>query len=165
MPEEWRHVPGLPLYVEASSLGKIRGSYGTSRLFTLTFHKHYYVVSIRGKQYKVHRLVCAAFYGHPKKGMLAAHRNGVSTDNRASNLYWATHAQNVRDAIRHGTFARGRHPLAKLREGDIQDIRRRRKAGEMIISIHRSYPYVCYATISHVCNNRNWKQRRKPVSP
>lgn len=157
--EEWRHVPGFPPFIEASSLGNVRGFRGTKRLYTLTFNGRYYLVHVRGTQYRVNRLVCAAFYGPaPTQWMHAAHRNGVNKDNRSENLYWATPAENIRDTIRHGKFKRSQHPYAKLREGDVQDIRQRRKAGEMIISIHRSYPHVCYATISHICNNRNWKQ-------
>lgn len=32
--------------------------------------------------------------------------NGIQLDNRASNLQWGTHRQNMQDKIRHGTSKR-----------------------------------------------------------
>lgn len=53
--------------------------------------------------YPVHRLVATAFHGPAPEGRCAAHSNGNRTDNRASNLRWATQAENVADKAGHGT--------------------------------------------------------------
>jgi hypothetical protein len=49
------------------------------------------------------------------------------------------------------------HPRAKLSINDVNEIRERRRTGESLLSIHEDFSHVCYATISHITNNRNWK--------
>ena len=61
-----------------------------------------------------------------------AHWDGICTNNRATNLRWATHAENVEDQRRHGTVymehgpgLRGdSHPRSKLSSHDVAEIRR-----------------------------------------
>lgn len=55
---------------------------------------------------KVHQLVCAAFHGPCPSGLETRHDNGVRDDNRADNLLWGTHSDNVKDAVAHGTWQR-----------------------------------------------------------
>lgn len=56
-----------------------------------------------GGSVKVHRLVLEAFAGPCPDGMLACHTNGDNSDNRPSNLRWASQSDNLRDAVSHGT--------------------------------------------------------------
>jgi hypothetical protein len=51
----------------------------------------------------VHRLMLEGFTRQNPKGLEAAHRNGIQTDNRLENLYWATRLQNEQDKTKHGT--------------------------------------------------------------
>lgn len=52
----------------------------------------------------VHRLVCEAFRGSSENpGMVTRHLNGDPSDNRAENLAWGSAAENMADAIAHGT--------------------------------------------------------------
>jgi len=52
---------------------------------------------VREKHF-VHRLVCLAFHGVPGPELTdCAHQNHNSLDNRASNLKWQTHQENVAD--------------------------------------------------------------------
>lgn len=79
----------------------------------------------------VHELVLSVFVGPRPPGMQCCHGNGTRTDNRLSNLRWATVKENCSDTIKHGrttTGERNRH--AKLTEGDVLAIRKRLADGE-----------------------------------
>ena len=94
----------------------------------------YYDVQLgrRNRRTEFHALVAEAFCG-PKPTPLheVAHWDGMPTNNRADNLRWATHAENIEDQRRHGTLymingsgMRGDlHPRAKLSGRDVLDIR------------------------------------------
>lgn len=53
-------------------------------------HSGYYVVTIKGKGYRVHRLVAEAFIQNPYMKSTVDHLNRIRTDNRVQNLRWAT---------------------------------------------------------------------------
>lgn len=75
-------------------------------------------------QRPVHQLVCRAFRG-PSRGLEPNHRNGVKCDNRASNLEWKTHRENINHAYRNGLSQSGeRHYAAKLTCQQVRSIRR-----------------------------------------
>lgn len=107
MIEEWRPIPGFPGY-EASAAGAIRAVQSRVRskqgvpLKPWTVERHGrladYIQLRRGNKVLVHRLVCLAFHGLPPEGMTdCAHINHNSLDNRASNLKWSTHADNIQE--------------------------------------------------------------------
>jgi hypothetical protein len=106
---EWRVIPGFPSY-EASDEGVIRpvtprykNGRGKDGLRPWTVERHgriaqYVTLHVDGKRHKhlVSRLVCTAFHGAPPEGMNdCCHKDHNSLNNRASNLKWDTHANNV----------------------------------------------------------------------
>ena len=53
------------------------------------------IINKRGKNYKIHRLVCEAFHGSPPSSKhIVMHLNEEPTDNRAENLKWGTRKEN-----------------------------------------------------------------------
>lgn len=59
------------------------------------------------KQHGVHRLVARTFHGEPPSpAHHAAHNDGVPSNNRESNIRWATPAENQADRLLHGTAPR-----------------------------------------------------------
>ena len=59
--------------------------------------KHvYYGTFYRGKNYKIHRLVCEAFHGKaPFKDAVVIHINENALDNRPENLKWGNQKENL----------------------------------------------------------------------
>lgn len=105
--ERWLPVPGYEGRYEVSDKG---------RLWSLMKNKFikwrdtsgwgHHIVQIYDANHKkwsvgIHRLMLLAFVGGGE-GLEACHRNGISSDNRLENLYWGTHADNMRDMLRHG---------------------------------------------------------------
>ncbi len=120
--EEWRAIDRFPGY-EVSSLGRIRSlprlvfqANGKPQPQPFRMHSTYagssgYLsVHIRhdGRRDKirVHLLVTRAFLGPAPIGQECRHKNGNRLDPRLSNLEYGTRQENMRDAIKHGTFGR-----------------------------------------------------------
>jgi hypothetical protein len=120
--EIWRQVPSAPMY-DVSSFGRVRSwvqkggplsTRGSRRALPTMLRQQprgrdrksldpYLVVELHQKPFQVHRLVLLAFMGPCPDGHEAAHGNGRRSDNRLSNLTWATKAKNTADKYIHGT--------------------------------------------------------------
>lgn len=126
MQEEWREVVGWEGYYEVSSQGNVRSvdrvvmrsngrphtwrgknlSPGTQKR---TGYK-YLVLSRPGEKkltVRVHRLVAEAFIPNPDRLPLVLHGDGTRTNNHVDNLRWGTTSDNLKDAVKHGTYRNG----------------------------------------------------------
>jgi hypothetical protein len=149
--EEWRDIPSLPGY-QASSDGRIRsidrvitngrGHYkiaGVVRQLTRS-RSGYLRFNVTGGTRAVHLAVLEAFVGARPPGCQGAHGDGDRTNNRPSNLRWATPIENAADKELHGTTYRPKgegHPGAKLTNEVVVAILRRYAAGERQCAIAR----------------------------
>lgn len=149
--EIWKPVPGYGGHYEASSLGRVRAKdrivekvcsglglgkckqFYPGRLLNPSKNGKYghttVHISVDGNRLSVgtHRMVLLAFVGTPISGQEACHNNGNAWDNRIGNLRWDTHAQNNKDRLKHGTYARGSsHRMARLTDEQALDIASRR---------------------------------------
>lgn len=104
--EEWRSVPGYEGLYEVSSLGRVRSK---SSYLKGSVSKGYRYVHLTKGTLRVNRIVCEAFHGPaPEDKPYALHRNGVKSDNRSVNLYWGSQAENMMDAVHHGSHLNAR---------------------------------------------------------
>jgi hypothetical protein len=175
-PEEWRIIADFPDY-EVSDLGRVRratdavwASRGCKRIrapagYVLTpCPARGYLqarLSVGGRVFSVgiHVLVCEAFQG-PRPSPLheAAHGDGTRTNNRNSNLRWATRKENMADRDRHGRTKRGAahsRPLRLLSENDILEIREMLRAGERQRVIASRFE-ISQSTVSLIKTGTNW---------
>ena len=69
---------------------------GVKRRSSKGARHEYYGTIFRGKNYKIHRLVCSAFHGQqPLDKPVVIHINEDATDNRPINLRWGTQKENL----------------------------------------------------------------------
>jgi hypothetical protein len=69
---------------------------GSRRRASKTARHEYYGVLHRGKNYKVHRLVCEAFHGPAPEGKnIVLHLDEDATNNKPCNLRWGTQKENL----------------------------------------------------------------------
>jgi hypothetical protein len=81
----------------------------------------------------VHGMVCTAFHGRKPPGRQVAHENGDPWDNRASNLRWATPAENADDKKVHGRWGR------RFTEEEIRAMKRRLADGAPGVDVAREF--------------------------
>lgn len=137
----------MALPVERDRRGKRKSAY------------HRVCLTYGGRQslYLVARLVAKAFIGPPPfEGAEVRHLNGNSLDDRAENLAWGTHSENMADSVRHETSNRGeRHGKAKLTEKQVRAIRAAHKDGVTMYRLAKQYG-VSHWTIKHLLLGETW---------
>ena len=109
--EVWRDVKGYEGLYQVSSDGRVkslertfidkigRERYVKERILKPAFNgRGYLFVNLyaggKPKMHKVHRLVCQSFHDNPDNKPQVNHINEIKTDNRSSNLEWATAREN-----------------------------------------------------------------------
>src|SRR5215468_1964479 len=151
---EFRHVDGFPGYcvgnigtvsscwTHKKKAGFLTGwrSFLGSEWRTLTpaidrkgyLRVHLRVPSGRSRTVKVHHLILKAFVGPRPAGCECRHLDGNPANNRVSNLCWGTPKENAQDTQRHGRLRPKRgeqHPLRKLTDAEVMEIRERAANG------------------------------------
>jgi len=130
-PEEtWKTVEDWPKY-EVSSLGRIRSHWWSPpRLLAPSPDvqgRLRITVTNELRQHKtprVHVLVASAFLGPKPRGLQINHKNGICTDNSASNLEYCTPQENTNHAVLYDLNPKGeRVGTAKLTAVDVRKIR------------------------------------------
>ena len=120
-------------------------------------------VSVKGKKhYKpIHTLVALAYHGPRPTKLVIRHLDGNHLNNHKDNLKYGTQAENMGDAVKHGTIRSGsKHPFAKLSEANIQEILVLRERGFTYQEIAGMFD-VKFQTIWRAVNDPNaWKSAK-----
>lgn len=127
--EEWRPAKAIT-GLEASSLGRIRYK-GRIKPLSLTgkyyrIGRGYLACRVEKRLIKAHQIVASAFLPDPLENQIIDHVNGITTDNRPSNLEWVTNSENQSRAIKNGLrkIKTGEQIVtSKLSESDVKRIR------------------------------------------
>lgn len=80
----------------------------------------------------LHVLLMRIFVGPCPAGHEVCHRDDDKTNNSLDNLYYGTHSQNIRDAVRNGHMKQGRgekNPAAKLTTEKVRVLKARAAQG------------------------------------
>ena len=136
-----------------------------------TFHRSTGYMKIRlrvdgrVKDFLVHHLIARVFLGPRPPGKLVLHDDGNVRNNAVSNLKYGTNAENMQDAIRHGTLARGsRSGSAKLNEDDVRFARDAHRKGDATVPQLATLFDVSYSTIRLAINRDTWRHVAKLVA-
>lgn len=174
MAVEWRTVNGYEGKYEVSSSGDVRSVERTRRghrgaptvvrprVMKANRAAHGYLSLQLCKDglastVHVHRIVAEAFVPNPLRFSEVNHKDGVKSNNSASNLEWSSRHGNMRHASKSGLLAVGsRHGNSKLCEEDIPSIRRRFASGESQRQIAHDYG-VGSEAIRFVILGRTWR--------
>lgn len=116
MNEIWKPCPGYEGHYEVSNQGQVRGvdryvrgSHGTtnfiaSKLLAISINKkrRYPTAALQKENRKhtksVHRLVALAFHPNPNNLPEVNHKDGIKTNNWATNLEWSSRIDNIHHA-------------------------------------------------------------------
>lgn len=109
--EEWRTIEGWNSRFEVSNQGQVRSKIITPdgeelyHILKQGSRQGYKIVTLNLKSSKikktclVHRLVAEAFIPNPENKATVDHINTIRSDNRASNLRWATFTENINNEL------------------------------------------------------------------
>lgn len=160
-PEIWVSIPDYPNY-KVSTLGRIRGPSG---ILNFKPQKHGYIhVNLYHnsipRQFRLSRLLLKTFLPQNDTTLYACHQNGNRTDNRLSNLYWGTPAQNTADMARHGTKQQGeKHYKSKLSDEQVRDIASRPRTYGSGTALAKEFG----VTPTQICHIRKGRNRRSAL--
>ena len=111
--EIWKDIKGYEACYQVSNYGNVKsidrviqgGRWGTERRkgqpVTQALDRNGYSIcrlwkNNKGKNLKVHRLVCIAFIPNPESKPTVNHKDRVKTNNFLTNLEWFTHKEQTK---------------------------------------------------------------------
>lgn len=172
MKEKWRSVVGYEGIYEVSNIGGFRSldrvhrhNYGglmlkKGKTLKSRINNGYHAVTLVKDgvvtQTFLHRIVAKAFKKNPKNKPCVNHKDGNKSNNKSTNLVWATYLENQRHADATGLRdIRGeKNGRAKLSREDVSTILKLQET-KTVSEIAKSYN-VTYQNISLILKGKSW---------
>jgi hypothetical protein len=164
--EVWKYIEDYTDY-QVSTMGLVKSlKAGREKILKVIINASgYQVVGLcdgKAKMHLVHRLVAIAFIPNPENKRTVNHKKGIRSDNRKSELEWATYSENHLHSYRElgrksqnhmlGKFGKDHHsskPISQYsKEGDFINTFGSQHEAERITGIDNS-------SISSACSGRN----------
>lgn len=175
--EKWLPVKSFEGMYDISDQGRIwsrprmnlRGQMRRGRHRRFRVGKHGYYQLQLSNEYgekidvRVHQVVAATFLGPRPKGKQINHKNGIKTDNRASNLEYVTASENVQHAYDNGLIEHyhgEEHWKAYMNAWMVRVIRRLK--GTLSYSEIGEVFGTSKYNIYMICSGKNWKHVTHP---
>ncbi len=93
--EIWKAIKGFEGLYAVSNRGRVK-NLKSGRILGGTYNNHGYKrIHLKGKTYKIHRLVALAFIPNPDNLPEVNHKNEDKGDNNVDNLEWCTKSYNT----------------------------------------------------------------------
>lgn len=104
--EIWKDIPNYENLYQISNLGNVK-SIRTNKILKYGYsHNGYKIVCLKGKMFRVHRLVAEAFISNTNNYPQVNHKNEIKTDNRVDNLEWCSSSYNINYGDRNNKVAK-----------------------------------------------------------
>jgi hypothetical protein len=107
----------------------------------------------RGRSFRTHRVAYEVFHGRAAEGMHVCHACDVPACINPQHLFLGTPADNVRDMYAKGRkrpLAGEAHPMARLTDAQVAEIREKRALGLTLAAIAECYG-VSFQHVSLIC--------------
>lgn len=168
--EIWMPVIGYESFYEVSNIGRVKslirgsGNHRNTKEKILKPYEAsgYYEVSLyidKSKVHgKIHRLMARAFIPNPEKKRCINHKNGIKTDNRLSNVEWATHTENLVHAYQTGLHKPRPGVIVRQRHSDEEIILAKKliNEGHRLVDIAKMHK-LSLNILSNISQGRSWK--------
>jgi hypothetical protein len=164
----WRSVPSYEGVYEVSCFGWIRrvskasGTQSGRILKDFNNHATYRYITLRvnniPSNFLVHILVAKVFHPNPMNKPQVNHKDGIKWHNWASNVEWATRAENMEHAAKTGLTPTGeKSHLSKVTAKDVREMRSIFSLGIAQKKIAQIYG-LSKGQVNRIVHNINWKQ-------
>ncbi len=148
MKEVWKDIRGLYPY-QISSMGRVLNTKTGVIRKPKTTKKGYKFVSIKYKNYTIHRLVAEAFIPNPENKPQVNHKDTNKENNCISNLEWSTNSENQLHAYKTGLHKNKRS--SAINQYDLQN--NLIKSWESMIEVERTLK-IKYQDICQCCKGK-----------
>lgn len=165
MQELWKDVEGYEGKYRISSQGRVESLITNKIKKTPLSRNGYLRVELwnKGELYftSIHRLVAIAFVANPNNYDVVNHKDGNKLNNIPSNLEWTTSSQNALHSCR--VLKKGireKHPMAKLTEYQVRELRKEFSASIPRKQIATKYK-ISLRVVYYIANGTLWNEEHK----